>query len=212
MKRQMTLCLCLLSICQSLQAHPHSWVGLTTDFIINSSGELDEIRQRWIFDPYYSTLTIDDLKKTHESLEVGLVEHSNGIINNLESHSYYSHLTIGDNSLTIKRPSKFHLSSVPIEQDTLLILEMHFDIDNISMQAADLQWQVYDPTYYVSMRHDSINQVRLYNSSALECEPSIIEPDPDEELFDYAASLDITQTESTGLGEFFAQTISLKCY
>ncbi|MBU2864974.1 DUF1007 family protein [Reinekea forsetii] len=212
MKKLLTLGVILLTFGQPLHAHPHSWLQLTTDFVIDSNGDINQLKQRWIFDPYYSTLTIDDLKKTHGNLDIGLAIHADGIINNLESFNYYSHLSINDKNIPINRPSKYHLSSASIEQEALLILEMHFDLPKTAMQSAEIKWQVYDPTYYVSMRHDSAKQVRLYNESPLECEPEIIEAEPDEQLRIYAESLDKTQTETTGLGKLFAQTIAVRCF
>ncbi|MDN3648407.1 DUF1007 family protein [Reinekea marina] len=212
MKKLITLSVILLTFCQPVQAHPHSWLQLTTDFVIDNNGDIKQLKQRWIFDPYYSTLTIDDLKKTHGNLDIGLAIHADGIINNLESFNYYSHLSINNENIPINRPSKYHLSSASFEQEALLILEMHFDLPKTAMQSAELKWQVYDPTYYVSMRHDTAKQVRLYNESTLECEPEIIEAEPDEQLRLYAESLDKTQTETTGLGKLFAQTVAVRCF
>ena len=212
MRLKFLLSFLLYSLCQNVKAHPHSWIQLTTDFSINASGELVGIRQRWVFDPYYSTLTIDDLKKTHRSLEEGLNEQVKGIIDNLEAYQYYSHLTISGNRFAIKRPHKFHLSTFVIDGQSLLILEMHFEIPAVALHSATLEWQVFDPTYYASMRHDSFEQIRISNQSALECESVIMESDPDPQTLAYASSLDVTQKDSTGLGIFFAQKVKIKCY
>jgi|TARA_B110000503_G_C7138194_1_gene409753 ABC-type uncharacterized transport system substrate-binding protein len=209
----MKQCLVLLFFIfgQNTQAHPHSWIGLTTDFVINASGDLTEIRQRWIFDPVYSSLTLEDLKKTHKNINKGLTEHATKIVNNLEIHNYYSHLTINQDSIPLNKPNKFHLSAITIEQDTVMILEMHYGLPNIPLHLMLVQWQVYDPTFYVSMQYDSFNQIRLYNSSTLECEHDIKAPDLDEDLLIYATSLDATQTPSIELGQMFSQMITVKC-
>ena len=203
----------LLPLClQAATAHPHAWVNLTSDFLINADGDLYQLNQRWIFDPFYSALSLDDVSKAFPGdLELGLAARADEIIHNLEKVHYYSHLTIDQQAVDLGKPTKWHLSALEAGDDTLLILEMHFNVPVTDVADTQVDFTVYDPTYYVDMRHDSLTQVRLKNASTLECEPQIIEPEPNADMLSFAASLDKTQSSTNELGKYFAQTVEVTC-
>jgi len=193
-------------------AHPHSWVGLTSDFVINENSELIEIRQRWIFDAFYSALTLDDLRKQFPDEVLALKFQSDQIVENLESKNYFSNLVVNEKSIPIKAPYKWHMSSIKVEDEELLILEMLFKIIPTSLNQGIIDWAVYDPTYYVSMQHETVEYVRIINNSSSECEPALIQASPTDEQAMYAASLDKTDKASGGLGNVFAQKARITCY
>lgn len=204
--------LLLLTTLSAVHAHPHAWINLTSDFVINESSELVEVRQRWIFDVFYSALTLDDLRKQNPDFNLALKDHSNLIVENLMAVNYFSHLSLSGKNTPLGKPYDWQLSSAKIDGDELMILEMRFNVTPTSMLENKIEWSVYDPTYYVSMTHDTVELVRIFNSSSSECEPELIEPNPTDEQVMYAASLDKTQKSTDGLGELFAQRTKVSCY
>lgn len=198
---------------QSLHAHPHSWVSLTSDFVINTDGNLAELRQRWVFDPFYSALTTADLRTDYgDNLRIGLDIHGELIIDNLEAQNYFSHMLYQEQDNGLTRPVDHKLSVISIEDDEILVLEMTFDLASESISAQkSFQFSVYDPTYYVDMRHESESFIRLHNQSSLECGFEILDANPSEEQIEYASSLDKTETDTVGLGEVFAQYVEVTC-
>ena len=48
-----------------IAAHPHSWINLKTDFILDDQGRLSGITQHWEFDAYYSMMTYADIMNEH---------------------------------------------------------------------------------------------------------------------------------------------------
>lgn len=207
MKRLLVACLCLWPV--SALLHPHSWINLTTDFVISETEQLTQIRQRWIFDEFYSAMMLADLDRQFPDRPMALLAHGNDMIQSLSKHHFFSHLTLGKRVHSLPAPSEHQLSVVSTQDTDMLVLEMVFELPDVPVN--DIRWQVYDPTYYVSMRHDDINRIRVHNHSSLECMPTLIEPNPTDEQMDYASSLDQTQTETDGLGQLFAQEVILKC-
>lgn len=211
MRKSALLCLATL-LSGFVSAHPHSWISLTSDFVINDDAKLVQIRQRWIFDAFYSALTLDDISKTYPDRSMGLEVQASDMVKHLASVDYFSHLQVGDAVMDIPRPNKWHLSTMALGDEEVLIFEMHFDVPATKLTDETIQWSVYDPTYYVSMNHESVEYVRLVNDSVLECEPTLKQGEPTDEQIMYAASLDKTQTDSSGLGQYFAQQITVTCF
>ncbi|TXR53485.1 DUF1007 family protein [Reinekea thalattae] len=211
MLRQLVL-FSLLLIANVAHSHPHAWVSLTSDFVINEQTELYEVRQRWIFDPFYSLVILDDLRKQYTDDELALRMQADQIVNNLQALGYYSHLSLNSQPIDLGRPYKWHMSTATVGDDEIMILEMLFSVSPISLINHQVEWTVFDPTYYVSMRHDAIDYIRIINASSAECEPQLIEPTPTDEQIMLASSLDKTQTSTEGLGEIFAQRSTIQCF
>ncbi len=211
LKPLLPLALCL--ICSTSFAHPHRWVNLTTDFVINETEQLIEVRQRWIFDELYSAYTLADLRAGYgDELDEGLAELGNQMVNNMLAVRYFSHLLVGEENVDLVRPSKHHLTAVKVNDVEVMILEMHFPIPAQSLNARPISWSVYDPEYYVDMRHERVDNIRLVNNSTMECSPELQEGEPTKEQIQYAASLDKNQQASDGLGKYFAETVRLECF
>lgn len=202
----------LLVFSSFLFAHPHSWVNLTSDFVIDENNQLVEVRQRWIFDAFYSALTLDDLRKQFPSDDIGLRVFGDDVVNNMASVNYFSNLSQAGKIIPLGLPYKWHFSTFKLGDEELLVAEMLFRVSNTPLLNASIEWSVYDPTYYVDMRHDDIEKIRIINLSTSECQPELLEPDPTDDQIMYAASLDKTQTNSTGLGQIFAQKVTLSCF
>ena len=191
-------------------AHPHAWVSLSTEFIINDEAQLTEIRQRWLFDDMYSALTIDGIYQEYPDFQAGLNTHGESIVTYLDSVNYYSNLQTTKNLVEIPKPSHWLLTTVNDRQQ--LVLELHFTLSKPVDISDPFQWRVFDPTYYVSMEHETIEFVSIINDSTSECQPELLQGDPSEEQIRYAASLDKSQQAENGLGKYFAQTVTVACY
>lgn len=203
---------CLLVFSSFLFAHPHSWVNVTSDFVINENDALVEVRQRWIFDAFYSAITLDDLRKQFPTDAMALKVFSDDVVNNMERVNYFSHLKQGARNIPITRPYKWNLSTFKIGDEELLVLEMLFKVPETPLTVSSIEWSVYDPTYYVDMRHDDIDKIRILNIGTSECQPELEEPNPTDEQILYAASLDVNQKDTAGLGQVFAQKVTLSCF
>lgn len=195
-----------------VQAHPHSWVNLTAEFEINEQGELVGVHQRWIFDAFYSALTIADLQSEGSDFDTALNGLKADMVFHLNNVGYYSHLQVGKEAKALGFPNKSDLYTVKAADQELLILEFRWALAATELAEKTVQWQVFDPTFYVDMRYDSVEQVVINNRSSNECQPTLIESNPTDEQRAYAASLDKSQTETTGLGQLFAQTVTVQCF
>lgn len=194
-------------------AHPHSWIQLTTDFSVDETGQLTEIRQRWIFDTFYSALTLTDIASEYgDDLDTGLSDYADDVTANLANVNYFSNLLWQNQSIDLDQLQDYRMQVVDTGEERVLVLEMSFSINKeIYPEQSPLRWSVYDPTYYVSFMHNSNDYVRVQNSGSAECEAYIEQPDVAIEWVEYAESLDKTQRDTDGLGKIFAEWVDLKC-
>ena len=79
---------------QSAAAHPHSWIDMKADMILDEQGRLTAIRQHWAFDTYFSTVTLADAINEHGDKDTGLRKMADQMILNLSRLRYFSVLKI----------------------------------------------------------------------------------------------------------------------
>ncbi len=211
------LCTFLLAItatitCKAI-AHPHSWIALSSEFILDERGNLVEIRQRWDFDIFYSMMTMADMMNEYRDQEVGLKKLADQMIRNLESYGYFSRLHLDSDEMPLSKPNHYVLQTKTEEGEQVLSLEMRFKIaPPSSVEGKVINWSVYDPTYYIHMAHNELNAIRVNGGNATECSKAIDFPEPSDEIIEYAASLDRTQRDTQGLGDYFAEQVTIQCF
>ena len=206
--------LLLLSISSSpLSAHPHNWITLKSEFLINEKGELTVVRSHWEFDIYFSMMTIAAVMNEETVQPNSLEILGDDMINNMESYRYFSLLKINNKSVPLGRPQPYELNIVPNkEQQQQLVLSMDFKFDKpIPLNNKEVSWQVFDPTYFIDMRHQDASKITISNAQGIECKKRIVLPEPTDDMIDYAMSLDRSQTETQGLGESFAEKVVIQC-
>ncbi len=201
-----------LLISMDLYSHPHSWIDLQTTLYLNDAGQLTQIIQRWEFDPYYSSITLADLKKEYPNEMEGLQFRAEEMVRNLRDYHYFSDLRIDGFNVPMGTPNEYSLNNKRREAENILELEMAFDLgDGVTLKQSTLTLQVYDPTYYIAMAHSSDDHIHVISHNALSCQKKLITPEPPNDLISYALSLDRNETSSNGLGIKFAETVEIRC-
>ncbi len=195
-----------------IQAHPHNWIALNTDFVLDDQLRLIQVKQEWEFDTYYSLMTHADLLNEYGDEQEGLPATAERMIRNLKEYDYFSKLSLDGSNIALGIPGQYSLFTREKEGKFFLVLEMTFDIKPVrNIENMTLAWQVYDPTYYIAMNHASESNIRIVGGDATECAKKLEFPEPSDELVDYAQSLDRTQKDTEGLGASFAETAFITC-
>ena len=205
------LLICGLSV-QTAAAHPHSWIDMKADMILDEQGRLTAIRQFWYFDTYFSTTTLADAINEHGDKEAGLKQMADQFIHNLASFQYFSKLTIDSSDIALPPPSSYQLTENTRQEQSVLVLEMRFDITPAPLiKDKILVWSVFDPTYYIAMNYSLIENVSIQGTTGAQCQSNLTVPEPSFEFIEYAQSLDRTQKDTDGLGAIFAEKIQINC-
>jgi ABC-type uncharacterized transport system substrate-binding protein len=200
----------LLSI--ELYAHPHNWIDLKTEFILDEKGQLTHLLQHWVFDAYFSAIKLADIEKEHDSQQQGLRKMAKEIAKNLKNYDYFSELKIENQSVKLPKPSDYSLETIVKGGQQKLLLTMRFKMNNSPVvKRKTLSWRVFDPSYYIDMRHQKSSQILIHNGKDRECSVDIVTPKPSAEVIKYATSLDRSQKDTKGLGSYFAEKVLINC-
>ncbi len=208
-----SMCLLISGLCaQSVAAHPHSWIDMKADMILDEQGQLIAIRQHWVFDTYFSMVTLADAINEHGDKETGLSKMADQMIRNLTRYRYFSVLTIDGTEIELPRPSSYELTENTRKEQPILELEMRFDINRPAViRNKNLIWSVFDPTYYIAMNYWTAENVSIKGESGAQCQLNLDSPSPSFELIEYAQNLDRTRKDTDGLGVNFAEKIQITC-
>ena len=203
------LLLCLFTA--PLSAHPHSWVTLKSEFLLDQKGRLTEIRQHWQFDALFSATTVADAIMEYGDPETGLQATAEGMVKRLSDYGYFSELTFGDIEIDLPFPREYQLSAGFVSGQDQLSLQMTFQLNEPRPLDQALAWRVFDPSYYVDMRHDDLNRIIVHNSADTDCAARLDKPNPSQAMIVYASSLDKTESATDGLGSHFAEKVVINC-
>ncbi len=201
-----------LGFSQFSLAHPHSWVNLKSEFTLDEQGRLTALTQFWEFDEYYSMMTIADMMNEHGEQEKGLLLLGKAMTKNLKAFHYFSELKIDTTLVKLPLPSEFKLETKLSDGQQILKFSMHFEFTHPrTIKNRPISFRVFDPTYYVDMRHSKASQVIIHTQTTTECSTTIALPDTPDELIEYANSLDKSQQGTQGLGNSFAEQVIIHC-
>jgi ABC-type uncharacterized transport system substrate-binding protein len=195
-----------------LYAHPHNWIDLKTEFILDEKGQLTQLLQHWKFDVYYSAIKLADIEKEYDSQQQGLRKLAKEMAESLKNYDYFSELKIENQSVMLPKPSDYLLNTIVKEGQQQLLLTMRFRMNNSpDIKRKTLSWRVFDPSYYIDMRHQKSSQILIRNGKSRECSVDIETPKPSTEIIKYATSLDRSQKDTKGLGSYFAEKVLINC-
>ena len=206
------LCLGLAAPSSIVFAHPHNWINVSTQFVLNDKSQLVEIKQSWEFDGIYSMITHANLKNAYEDEKIGLVLMAEQMKKNLSGYDYFSNLLVDGEKVDIPKADHANLtmeSRPPISVMTLdLDLKLKKPVDIVGKK---LTWSVFDPTYYISMNHKDVEDISIAGTGGAECGKELVIPTPTAETIAYAGSLDKSQRKTDGLGNEFAERVIVTC-
>jgi len=161
---------------------------------------------------YYSMMTIADMMNEHGDKQKGLALLSKMMTKSLKKYHYFSELKVNNTLVKLPSPSESKLTTKLSDGQELLKLSMHFELAHPrSIENKTLSFRVFDPTYYIEMRHYKRSQVTIHTQGATECSTTIELPEASDELVEYANSLDKTEKDTQGLGNSFAEQVMIHC-
>jgi ABC-type uncharacterized transport system substrate-binding protein len=188
------------------EAHPHSWIDLKVAVLFDDTGKIKGLREDWLFDEVYTTYILDSFAKGKPLTPDRFAAIARKIMGNLKSY---------DNFTKAKANAK-PLALGGIAAPGAAMQGRRFALTftaNFAEPVAPkgFAYEIYDPTYYIEMLHaEAKDAIRLVGAPA-GCQPHVAKPTPSMDAIVRASSLDQTQTSDTGLGELFAEKITISC-
>ncbi|MCG8709455.1 DUF1007 family protein [Brenneria sp. 4F2] len=196
--------------CQSVFAHPHSFIDMQTT-IESQNDNITGLRMVWTMDPITSADLLYDAGNAAKDSEIWKKLAAEVMANVLGQH-YFTDIYRDKQPIKYAPvPSEYHLS----RKGNQAVLEFVLPLAHPQPLAGKpMLISTYDPTYFVDMSYVDEKDIRLAPSLASRCKTTLVTPKPDAGLQSYALSLDKADApdEDMELGKQFAQRVTLQCH
>lgn len=191
------------------QGHPHAWIDLRVSLVFDDAGDLQALRQEWIFDPTYSHLLLEDMDASEPGLdlEAALQRMTARMVDNLRDYDYFTEIGRNERRLEVAEARHQEL----LWDQRRLTLRFELPLDPVRPDRTQpLQYRVYDPSYWIEVLHDPGDVIYLDGGQG--CEATLERARPEGWLVAYVATLDRGQrTPVENIGRSFAETVSVHC-
>jgi ABC-type uncharacterized transport system substrate-binding protein len=189
-------------------AHPHAWIDMHGEVMLDDHGDMAGLRLYWVFDEWYTSYIASEFAKSDTLSKEFLTSLAKQNLANLAEYDYFTKVLVDGDKVPLGKVTTF---------DTGLLSErlwLRFEVplvDPIDPRKRKVSYKVYDPTYYIEILHVEDNPVTFKGKGAERCSAKVIDADPSFEAVALASALDVTQTGGDNLGELFAQTVEVSC-
>lgn len=194
-------------------AHPHGWIDMSVRVITDDNGVAIGLHQTWRMDPFYSLVVFEELQQVPGgSMEEGLDQLGGEIRDNLAAQHYFTEVRIGSEKQSFGDVTEY----TALERDGRLTFMFILPLTSPQpLSGQVLEYQVFDPTYYIEMVHeeegDEPSPQALILNGEPDCTLSVLPADPDPEKVLQASLLDVDEEGEPGLGRHFAETGRVDC-
>jgi ABC-type uncharacterized transport system substrate-binding protein len=199
----------LLVASGSALAHPHVWVVMKSEVVYAPDGMVVGVRQAWTFDDMFSTFATQGLESKQKGVftreELQPLAKVN--VESLKEYDYFTYAKLNGKKAVFADPVDYHLDLA----DSMLTLHFLLPLKTPA-KASSLDFEVYDPSYFVDFSLAEKDAARLVGAPA-GCQISTGKPQ--EMSKDLALRLSQIppdgQVPQDSYGAQFANKISVKC-
>ncbi|WP_256892585.1 zinc transporter binding subunit ZevA [Rodentibacter caecimuris] len=189
-------------------AHPHAFIEMQSKPLIEQN-QLIGFSMKWTLDEPSSSAILYDMKQVRSEVEQQKL--IDDVMNNVVNEHYFSYFFDKNNN---KIKYKKQMQNYGVNKEGAKV-QYYFDFllaQPQQLKNNEFTLMTYDRTYYVSMYYPEEKSAVDFSALPENCKGEIIEPNVDEKIRFYAASLDKTQKdEDDSLGMLFAQKIKIQC-
>lgn len=178
-----------------VQAHPHMWIDVTVLPVRNAAGEIAALQQRWVFDPFFSGVFLQDMARLPAAERDGYwAQLESDMLATLDAAHFYTH------------PQTLFAKAEAVQikaEDEALVLTLTMPLRQAAREVA---YRLYEPLYYAEMLH-ARDQARTWQGCSLALRPS----EPSAALRAKAAALDAQAVPDEEMGHWFAEEAVWRC-
>ena len=191
-------------------AHPHEFVTMRITAQFDENGHVRGLLYNWTFDPFFTAYAVEgeDANKNGKAEQGELDALLKNILGNIESVNYFT--AFDGNGVVPEFGKAIAIASELHDQQLSVTFDLPFT-KPVDPKKKMLRYAVYDDEFYIAMTHDpAADAVQLVNAPN-GCKFDLQEPDPSEDLAEFAASLGREESTGGGLGVHFAEWVNIKC-
>lgn len=195
-----------------LGAHPHAWIYLKTVVLFDDDGRVAGLRQRWLFDEFYTLYATEEFDKDGDGRPDDDQLWQLAVVNleSLAEYDYFTYLQVDGVQPAYEEVSEYETY---MDGENLVLVFTVKLLSPADPRQHAVTYSVYDPTYYIEVAHagGSDDPISFEGAAPGTCTHKLNYPDPDEEILFFASSLDQTQSAGDGLGAYFAEEVAILC-
>lgn len=205
--RRLAFALIILAMPLPAWAHPHAWIDLRSQVLLDDQGRVAGLRLEWMFDDYY-TVAIADEVDVSQANDERWTEIAGRNLDNLASYDYFTAIKVDGEAVPLGEVRTYEGGL----RDGRMWMRFEVPLRQpVDPSAHEVAFGVFDPTYYIEIVHLEDDIVTFEGAGAERCLAEIVQPQPTFEQVSLASALDKDETAGDGLGELFAETVILHC-
>lgn len=151
--RKIPFCLTALSLiatAPAARAHPHVWIEMHSDVVVNTQGHVTGINIEWTFDDAYAQMAIDGLDTnsdgTYSSAELAQLTKEN--MASLKDYDYFAHPKANGQPVAIGAPTDYG----QIYSNNKLKLYFTVPLATpVDPRKSEFYYRIYDPEFFIAM-------------------------------------------------------------
>jgi len=190
-------------------AHPHVWIEARTDAVFDAGGRLEAVNVEWRFDEYYSVTAVEGLDKNgngeYEPEELLPLAREN--LQSLREYRFFTQVKAAGKPVDYADVTEYGSFFKDGQLTLYFTVPMAKPVDPSTSQ---LEYQLYDPTFYIAVELAAKNPVELLGSPPAACKVAILgsiaeaDADKSEEFYAKLSAAD-------DIGALYAQRIDIAC-
>jgi ABC-type uncharacterized transport system substrate-binding protein len=199
----------LLLMSATSSAHPHSFIDMKTELLANGE-TLTGLKMSWTMDEITSADLLYDAGDAKPGSEAWKKLAAEVMANVLGQHYFSEVWHNGQRVKFLNLPTSYGLS----RSGNKAVLEFILPLAEPPPFAGQrFEILTFDPTYFVDMTYENAGALSLPKDLQARCQLALQTPKPDDNLKQYALSLDKADAppEQMDLGRQFTQKVTLTC-
>jgi ABC-type uncharacterized transport system substrate-binding protein len=190
------------------EAHPHVWVTVKSEVVYAPDGSVTGVQHAWTFDDMFSSFATQGLesKKKGEFTRQELAPLAEVNVTSLKDFDYFTNAKADGKKAVFGDPVDYYLEF----KDSVLTLNFMLPLKT-PVKAKHLQFDIYDPTYFVDFTFAEKDPVALKGAPAT-CKFAVIRPnDPTSQGKQVGEAFFNSLGSSSEYGAQFANKIAVTC-
>lgn len=202
----------LLALPTVVQAHPHVWVTIESEVLIDGEGRITGIRHHWTFDEFFSSFAVQGMDANGDGAfdRAELSELAKVNINSLHEFDYFTYARIDGEDSALSDPLEDYFLE---HEDGRLTL--HFTLpfeDPVAAHEAEVRYAVYDPTFYIDFAYaEGEAPIRIAGQQASECRAELADPPETAETTALSEAFFQGLDADSDFGAQFARDVVIAC-
>jgi ABC-type uncharacterized transport system substrate-binding protein len=196
-------------------AHPHVWIEMHSDVVVNGQGHVTGINIEWTFDDAYAQMAIDGLDANkdgvYSSAELAPLTKEN--LASLKDYDYFTHAKVNGQPAALGTPTDF---GQIYSNDKL---KLYFTVPlakPVDPRKGEFYYRIYDPEFFISMDYVKDDPVSVIGNLPEGCKLDVKPIVADAQLEDTRQMLstkgkDWQPPPEEEFGAMFAQPVHIAC-